>query len=102
MSQTLATLIGSGVGIIEALKVTGGALGNNYLHEGLNLARANIEKGLPLSTAFRGVSEFPPTLSQLASVGEETGTLDQSLFRLATFYKDSAERKVKVLTTALE
>jgi len=102
LNRTLATLVGAGVGIVDSLKVTCGTLGNNYFREGLTQAASDVQKGIPLSQSLRGVPEFPIMVSQLISIGEETGTLDQSLMRLADFFQNSAERKVKTLTTALE
>lgn len=102
MSRTLATLISSGVGIIDALKITAGTLGNNYFREGLVLGSLEVERGQTLSFAFRNVPEFPLIVSQLVAIGEETGTVDDALFRLAKFFQDSAERKVKAVTTAME
>ncbi len=100
--QTLGTLLSSGVAILDALKIVTKTVSNNFFRTGLIEASAYVEKGLPLSMAIKRNSDFPMMVSQLLSVGEETGTVDQSLDRLAKFYQDSAERKVKNLTTLLE
>lgn len=100
--QTLGTLLSSGVAILDALKIVTKTVSNNFFKTGLIEVTAYIEKGLPLSVAIKRNPDFPVMASQLLSVGEETGTVDQSLDRLAKFYQDSAERKVKNLTTLLE
>jgi type IV pilus assembly protein PilC len=100
--RTLGTLLGSGVAILEALRIVSRAVANNYFRAGLEQAAGFVEKGLPLSLALRRNPNFPPMISQLLAIGEETGTTDKSLERLAKFYQDAAERKVKTLTTLLE
>lgn len=100
--RTLSTLLASGVAILDALKLVAKVIANNYFRAGLTAAATAVEKGLPLSLALRRNPDFPLMVSQLLAIGEETGTVDQSLGRLAGFYQDSAERKIKVLTTLLE
>ena len=100
--RILGVLIESGVSIMEALKISGYTLGNNSMKLDIDNAAKQVERGLPLSYPLKMSNNFPSIIAQMVSVGEETGTLDQSLQRLATFFEDSAERKVKGLTTALE
>lgn len=100
--RTLGTLLASGVAILDALRIVSKTVANNYFRSGLERASLYVEKGLPLSLALKRNPDFPPMVSQLLAIGEETGTVDQSLERLAKFYQDSAERKVKALTTLLE
>lgn len=100
--RTLATLLASGVAILDALKIVAKTMANDHFRSGLNEAAGYVEKGVPLSVAFKRNPNFPVMMAQLMAIGEETGTADQSLERLAKFYQDSAERKVKILTTLLE
>jgi type IV pilus assembly protein PilC len=100
--RTLGTLLGSGVAILDSLKIVSKIVGNNYFRAGLVEAAGFVEKGLPLSLALRRNPHFPVMMAQLVAIGEETGTLDQSLERLAKFYQTNAEQKVKTLTTLLE
>ncbi|MBI3559152.1 type II secretion system F family protein, partial [Candidatus Gottesmanbacteria bacterium] len=100
--RTLATLLSSGVAILDALKIVAKTMANDHFRSGLNEAANYVEKGIPLSVAFKRNPDFPVMMSQLMAIGEETGTADESLERLAKFYQDSAERKVKILTTLLE
>lgn len=101
-TKTLAILLSSGVAIIDALEITAKTLGNNIFRSGFHKAISFVEKGVPLSLAFRRNPDFPAMMGQLMAIGEETGTLDKSLERISKFYGDSAERKVKNLTTMLE
>lgn len=100
--RTLGTLLGSGVAILDSLKIVAKTVGNNHFRAGLAEATVYVEKGLPLSLAIRRNPHFPLMISQLIAIGEETGTLDQSLDRLAKFYQTGAEEKVKAMTTLLE
>lgn len=102
VNRTLGTLVASGVSILDALKIVVQTVGNNYIRMGLETAAKSVEKGLPLSIALSRNPDFPIIMSQLVGVGEETGTLDQSLQRVAAYYQESSERKIKNLTTALE
>ena len=102
MTRTLATLVATGVAILESLKITIETLGNNYLREGLEQTAREVEKGIPVSAALKNVSGFPMIISQMTVIGEETGTMDDSLLRVSKFFQESTERRVKGLTTALE
>ncbi len=102
ITRTLGTLVNSGVAILDSLKIVGNTLANNYFKIGLNAAAAAVEKGLPLSDSLKRDPNFPVMVAQLVAIGEETGTLGDSLLRLSKFYQESTERKVKGLTTALE
>lgn len=102
MNRTLGTLINAGVSILDSLKIVAQAVSNNYFRTGLQQAAETVEKGLPFSGALRRNSDFPLIMSQLTAIGEETGTLGDSFIRVSKFYQESAERKVKALTTTLE
>lgn len=102
IARTLGMLLYSGVAILDALNIMAKAVENNYYRSGLLAAAAMVEKGLPLSLAIRRNSHFPLIMTQLLAIGEQTGTVDQSLLKLAKFYQEITERKVKTLTTLLE
>lgn len=102
IARTLGMLLYSGVAILDSLKIVAKAMENNYYRSGLLAAATLVEKGLPLSLAFRRDPNFPLIMTQLLAIGEQTGTVDQSLLKLAKFYQEITERKVKTLTTLLE
>ncbi len=102
MSRTLGALVGSGVAILDALKITRGVVGRNIYRDGLDRAITEVEGGYPLSASWRDSPDYPPIMGQMMAIGEEAGQVDKSLEHLAGFFEDSAERKLKILTTALE
>lgn len=102
LNRVLSTLLSSGVAIIESLKIVAETMKNDRFRAGIAAAATGVEKGLPFSVMIRRDQSFPLMMSQLCAIGEQTGTLDQSLGRVANFFQDSAERRVKVVTTAME
>jgi type IV pilus assembly protein PilC len=102
MTRTLGTLINSGVSILDSLRIVAKAMGNDKYRLALEISAKTVEKGLPFSSAIKRDPEFAPIVSQLLAIGEETGTLGESLLRLSKYYQESSERLVKGLTTALE
>lgn len=102
VARTLGMLLYSGVAILDSLRIMARAVANNYFRSGLLAAATLVEKGLPFSLAIRRDPNFPPIMAQLLAIGEETGTVDQSLMKLADYYQDITERKTKTLTTLLE
>lgn len=102
MNRTLGTLINAGVSILDALKIVSQAQDNNYLRQGIEQAAADVEKGLPFSGSIQRNPKFPIIMSQLCAIGEETGTLGESLMRVSKYYQESSERRVKALTASLE
>lgn len=102
INRTMGALLASGVSILDALGIVAKTVENNYFRSGLLNAAKLVEKGTPLSVALKQDPNFPIMMSQLMAIGEQTGTLDKSMTRLAQFYQESAETMVKTLTTLLE
>jgi type IV pilus assembly protein PilC len=102
MTRTMGTLVGAGIAILEALRISKDVIGNNIYKETMDEAARQVEKGFPFSLALRNMELYPPIFAQMVAIGEETGTMDKSLERLANFFEGNAERKIKNLTTALE
>ena len=100
--RTLGVLIGSGLSILDALRLTGKTVGENVYKLILEEAAGQVEKGFPLSAVLKSREELPPIVGQMITVGEETGTLDEVLGRLSLYFESEAEMKIKNLTTALE
>lgn len=101
-SRTLSLLVGSGISILEALEIVSHSLDNVIIREALNDAARGVEKGLPLASMLARQEVFPPLISQMISVGEETGELDSVLSKVATYFESESEHAVKNLTTAME
>jgi type IV pilus assembly protein PilC len=101
-SRTLGTLISSGVPILQALEITGKAAGNALIEKVMMDVQANVKEGQTISEPLQGVSVFPEMVVQMIAVGEETGSLDQMLQKVADFYEDEVNAAVKSLTSILE
>lgn len=101
-TRTLGLLIGTGVPIIAALKVVAGILTSSAYKEGIDLAIRRVERGSPLYQPLTVNPVFPPIISQMIRVGEETGKMDEVLGRLSIYFEGESENLIRNLTTALE
>jgi type IV pilus assembly protein PilC len=100
--RTLATLLASGVSILEALDITARTAGNAVVERALNLTRKSIEGGETIAVPLRETGVFPPMVVQMISVGETTGALDTMLGKIADFYEEEVDVAVAGLLTLLE
>ncbi len=101
-SRTVSVLLGAGIPILDALQIVAGTLGSIVFGTQVKQAAVFVEKGVGLSEAVSRLDMFPPILSQMIAVGEETGKLDEILAKLAHYYEAESEVKIKALTTAIE
>ncbi len=101
-ARTISVLLGAGIPILDALNIVANTLGSRVYSTGIKQAAVYVEKGVGLAESVTRLEMFPPILSQMISVGEETGKLDTVLAKLATFYESESEIKIKALTTAIE
>lgn len=102
-SRTLAAMISSGVNIVEALTITRDVLQNGKYKKILDLAIGEVQKGVPISNAFKNASGlYPVLLGEMIAVGEETGKISEMLGRLADFYEEEVAEATKNLTTIIE
>lgn len=101
-SRTLATLLGSGVPVLQSLDITQEVVGNKILANTIANIRGYVEKGERMSEPMKISEEFPPDIVQMVSVGEETGNLDGMLNKIADFYDMTVGYAVKKLTTIIE
>ena len=103
LTRTLSLMVGSGVSILDGITITSGVVGNSLISEALDDAAGNIEKGFPVAYAFAKHPEaFPFILSQMISVGEETGKMEEVLSKVSHVFEVEADQKVKTLTSAIE
>jgi type IV pilus assembly protein PilC len=100
--RTLATLLASGVSILEALDITARTAGNAVVEKALNTTRKSIEGGETIATPLKETAVFPPMVVQMISVGEATGALDTMLGKIADFYEEEVDVAVAGLLTLLE
>ena len=101
-ARTISVLLAAGIPILDALNIVANTLGSKVYSSGIRQAAVYVEKGISLAEAITRLEMFPPILSQMISVGEETGKLDSVLSKLAVFYESESETKIKALTTAIE
>ena len=101
-TRTLSLLVGAGVLIVDALKITIYSFGSPLYRNALEEVTKKVEKGIPLGTALAQEEIFPPILPQMVAVGEETGKIDEVLSKVSVYFEQEAEMAIKGLTTALE
>jgi len=102
ITRTLALLVESGISIIEALEIVAGAADNVIFSESIKTAGKEVAKGIPLAAAIGQFEHFPPIVSQMLAVGEETGKVDEVMNNVSKYFETEAEQAVKGLTTAIE
>ena len=101
-SRTLGTLITSGVPILQAIEITGQAAGNVVIEDAMVKVQTSVKEGQSITAPLSEVKVFPAMVTQMISVGEETGSLDAMLGKIADFYEDEVNAAVKSLTSILE
>ncbi len=102
-ARTLSSLILSGVDIVNALKVTENVVQNHFYKKILALASQNVEKGESISSFFENSNGlYPIFMSEMISVGEETGKIADMFENVANFYEAEVEEKTKNLSTIIE
>lgn len=101
-ARTLATLLGSGVPLIEAVGIVGGVVGNVYFKEALAVAKDEITIGMPLSRPIEECGLFPPMVYHMIRIGEEAGNTEEMLDKLADYYDEEVEMAVASLMAAME
>lgn len=101
-ARTLGTLIKSGVPIMDALETVAKTSGNLVLEKAVNNARDSVREGKTLTQPLKESKVFPPMVTQMINVGEETGALDTMLSKIADFYEDEVDAAVEGLTSIIE
>lgn len=101
-TRTFAALIGAGVSVVEALKVTSRAIGNDVYQKAIEAAANEVVNGKQLSQALEGNKLFPGIVPQMLAVGEETGQTDIVLVKVADFYDEEVDAIIDGLSAILE
>lgn len=102
MTRTLSSLFSSSVPILQALAIVEKVAGNPVVGKVVLESRDNLEKGNPLSEPLKKSWVFPPLVSQMVATGEETGSLDYMLEKVADFYEEDVNRSVATLKSLIE
>lgn len=101
-TRILGTLIKSGVPILEALQVSSNAIGNLVISSAVLEAKTKIKEGQSISSPLAASGVFPPMVTQMIAVGEESGELEEMLIKVAKFYDEEVDRSVEKLTAVIE
>jgi general secretion pathway protein F len=101
-AKTLGTLLASGVPLLTALDISRAVLGNAVLERAVERAAEEVRQGRSLNGALRASGEFPSVVTQMVGVGEESGSLDELMLKVAEAYEAQVEASVATLTSLLE
>ncbi|MDO9285216.1 MAG: type II secretion system F family protein [Aquabacterium sp.] len=101
-TRTLSTMFAAGVPLVEALDSVGGAAGNAVYAEATQKIQRDVSTGSALTTSMQGTGVFPNMVIQMASIGEESGSLDHMLAKAAEFYEEEVDDMVKGLSSLME
>jgi type IV pilus assembly protein PilC len=101
-SRTFSSLMSSGVSVLDALEVTGKAVGNAVIQKELANVAAEVKNGQPLGKQLLEARFFPPIVGQMMSVGEETGKIDEVLVKVADFYEEEVDTVIDGLASIIE
>jgi len=102
LTRTLSTLLGSGVGLIDAIEIASRTSGNIVIEKALLRCKEAVMQGKPFAFPLSKDKTFPMMVTQMISIGEQSGTLDVMLGKIADFYEDEVENAVKALTSLIE
>jgi len=102
VTRTLATLLSSGVAILESLVIVARVAKNKIVEDALIVARTKISEGKSMSEPLQESGIFPPMVVQMVQVGESTGALDNMLNKIADFYEEDVDNLVTNLTSLME
>lgn len=101
-TRTLGTLISSGVSILDALEITAKTAGNKVIQNAIKKSVLSIAEGETITQPLKETGVFPPMVTQMISVGEKTGGLDDMLNKIADFYEEEVDASVSALTSIIE
>ena len=101
-ARTLATMFAAGVPLVEALDSVGGASGNIVFEEATKKVRDEVSNGTGLTVSMQNTGVFPNMMLQMTAIGEESGSLDSMLSKVADFYEEEVDNAVKSLSSLME
>lgn len=101
-SRTMSTLMAAGIPLIDAVESVGKIMTNKVIQDKVLYAKEEVAKGIPLSKPLTDTKAFPLLLTQMIHIGEETGNLENMMFKVADFYDEEVDEATKRLTAAME
>lgn len=102
MSRTLSTLLSSGVGVLEAIDIAARTSGNIVVESALLRCKEWVSQGKPFAAPLAKEKVFPDMVVQMIGIGEQSGSMDQMLGKIADFYEEEVETAVKSMTSLIE
>jgi len=101
-ARTLGTMLESGIPMLEALRIVKDAVANVHIEDAIEKAMGGVKSGRALSTMLQNEPTFMRLVPQMIKIGEESGTIDNMLDRVATYFEDEVDEEVKNLSTTIE
>jgi type II secretory pathway component PulF len=101
-TRTLGTLLSSGIPLLDALEIGEAVMGNKVYGQTLQEVRVNVREGASLAQPLRESGVFPPLVTRMIAVGEQTGEMEAMLSKVADIYDQQVETMVSTLTSLLE
>ncbi|NLP15572.1 MAG: type II secretion system F family protein [Clostridiales bacterium] len=102
ITRTLSTLITAGIPLIEAVDIAARTIDNLVIKKVLMESKEEIARGVPLSVPINSSGIFPPLVTHMMKIGEETGSMDDMLNKIADYYDEEVEAATQSLTAAIE
>ena len=101
-TRTLATMFAAGVPLVESLDSVGGAAGNYVYRKGTRQIQSEVSTGTSLTSAMQNSELFPNMVNQMVAIGEESGSLDSMLGKVADFFEAEVDDAVEALSSLME
>lgn len=102
LTRTLSTLISSGMALVEAIHISGKIMTNEVVKRAMFKAEEDVTQGFPLSVPLMEAEVFPIMVPQMVKIGEETGSLEEMLSKIADYYDEEVEIATEALVAAME
>jgi len=102
LSRTLSTLLSSGINMIEAIEIAAKTAGNSVIEKALHSCKDAVMIGKPFHVPLSRQKEIPQMVAQMVAIGEQSGSLDTMLGKVADFYEDEVENAVRTMTSLIE
>lgn len=102
MSRTMSTLLSSGINMLEAIEIASKTAGNYVVEMALRNCKEAVTIGKPFNVPLSRQKEIPQMVSQMVSIGEQSGTLDSMLAKVADFYEEEVENSIRAMTSLIE
>jgi type IV pilus assembly protein PilC len=102
MTRTMSTLLSSGIGLLEAIEISARTSGNWVIQKALSECKESVTAGKPFHVPLSRQKDIPMLVGQMVSIGEQSGSLDTMLGKVADFYEEEVENAVKATTQLIE